>query len=70
MREGKFVEDGFRVVRRDGIVCADCKHRKPDYVVDGKVILYGKDKAYCAKFPSAKPKRVLEGQDCPLYEKE
>ena len=58
----------------DDIVCKDCVFRKPDLVIDGKVITKGYKNGYCKVYTQdirGKPNEVLfEKAKCKYYRKD
>ena len=68
----KRMEEGFApTLPADDIVCKTCTFRKPDFAVDGKVILCGYKNGYCDVYAEGKPNAILfENADCEYYEAE
>lgn len=51
----------------DNLVCKNCIYRKKDYIVNGKIVLYGYSNRYCEKYEQGKPIEVLSGEKCKLH---
>ena len=62
--ENKYNRDTFDITsnRFSDILCKDCKHAKPDFVVNGKVVLTGYTNTYCQKYAEQeKPIEIMDG---------
>lgn len=72
----KRIEEDFApVFPDDNIKCRDCVFRKPDLVIDGKVVIknhtHGYCKVYTPKISNGKPYEVLwKHGDCKYYRKD
>ncbi len=72
--ENKYNRDTFDITsnRFSDILCKGCKHAKPDFVVNGKVVLTGYTNTYCQKYSEKeKPIEIILGKstDCEFFEK-
>lgn len=55
----------------DDIICKDCIFRKPDFVVNGEVLIKGYKNARCDIFVNGKPNDILfRNEDCDFHESE
>lgn len=71
--KNKYNRDTFDITsnRFSDILCKDCKHAKPDFVVNGKVVLTGYTNTYCQKYSEQeKPIEITLGKsmDCKFFE--
>lgn len=71
--ENKYNRDTFDITfnRFSDILCKNCKHAKPDFIVNGKVVLTGYTNTYCQKYvEKEKPIEISLGKsmDCEFFE--
>ncbi len=65
----------LELVEYPNLICKDCKHKEPDLIIDGKIIVTGYDKVCCEVYPmedggDIKPEEVFEKNKCEHYEKD
>jgi hypothetical protein len=64
-------EDFAPTLPLDDIVCKSCLFRKPDFIINGKVIVKGCKNGYCDIYPNGKPNAILfSNAECEYYEPE